>query len=749
MNKKEDDFHKKLLATFRVEAAEHITAITSGLIELEKLHEPQRQMEIIESIFREAHSFKGAARVVNMTEVETICQKVENIFASLKRNEVPLTPELLDTIHRAIDALAGIHSAPQSTAIPAPTSSVPKFPEAHEGQEKETEVTPKPAAESASSVMAQPLIPNLSETVRISTAKLDALFLQVEELLSSKLAARQRSIELHEISGALAGWKKRWTRILPDLRGMEKSFRGNGEEKNPRIQKLFEFVQWNSEFVKSLQNQIEGTEKTSKQDQRLLDTLVDNLLREMKTVLMLPCSSLLDMFPKFLRDLSRDRGKDVELVIRGGEMEIDRRILEEMKDPLIHLVRNCIDHGIERKEERQARGKVPRGVVTMTVAQKEGGKFEVLVSDDGAGIDIESVRAAALKAGMISHEEASKRAEQEVLSLIFQSGISTSPMITELSGRGLGLAIVLEKVEKLGGRIVVENHPGRGTAFRIVLPVTLTTSRGILVRVGDHHFIIPMINIERVMRVGKEDVRTVENRETILYGGQAIALARLANVLGLNPKESGQTEKIPVILMGTGNKQIAFAVDQVENEQEFLVKSLGPQLSRIKNIASATILSTGKMVPILNALDLMKSAVKGAAVAPVPLARVEEREQKRKSILVVEDSITSRTLLKNILEASGFEVKTAVDGLEAFTILRTEPFDLVVSDVDMPRMNGFDLTERIRGDRRFSEIPVVLVTALESREDRERGVDVGANAYIVKSSFDQENLLGIIRRLLG
>ncbi len=748
MNKKEDDFQKRLLDTFKVEAEEHITAITSGLIELEKAREPQRQMEIIEAIFREAHSLKGAARAVNRTEIEAVCQEVENIFASLKRNRIDLTPELFDVAHRAVDTLVGFRSIPETEKAPAEPSAVTKLLEALEGKGKGTRVPQKPPAETTSPQIAQPLIPKLTETVRVSTAKLDAILLQAEELLSAKLAARQRAIELQEMTTAFASWKKKWIRILPDLRGIEQSIRGNGEKRNPRINKLFDYLQWNTEFVKSAQDRIEGVEKAAKQDQRFLDTMVDNLLEDIKKVLMLPFSSLLDMFPKFVRDLSRDRGKDGELVIRGGEIEIDRRILEEMKDPLIHLVRNCIDHGIERKEERQAKGKVPRGVVTMGISQKEGGNVEVLVSDDGSGIDIEAVRAAALKAGIISREDSGKLGEQEVLSLIFRSGVSTSPMITDLSGRGLGLAIVLEKVEKLGGVVGVESNTGRGTTFRIVLPVTLATSRGILVRVAEHLFIIPMTGIERVMRVDKGDVRTVENRETIHHDGQAVSLVRLGSVLGLNTRESNDKEKIHVILISAGDKRIAFAVDQVENEQEVLVKDLGRQLSRVRNIAAATVLSTGKMVPILSVPDLMKSAVKGLPAVPVPLIRAEEGEEMRKSVLVVEDSITARTLLKNILEAAGYDVKTAVDGLDAFTTLRTEPFDMVISDVDMPRMNGFDLTDRIRHDKRLSELPVVLVTALESREDRERGIDVGANGYIVKSSFDQSNLLEVIKRLI-
>ena len=745
MNRKEDDFHKRILDTFRVEAEEHIAAITSGLIELEKIQEPQAQKETIEAVFREAHSLKGAARAVNRTEIETACQEVESIFASLKENKITLTPGLFDTLHRSVDTLIRIHSTPESQRTPIQPSTPPRPLEEIE----RAEVPQESRAEPVSPRISQTLIPKLTETVRIPTAKLDAIFLQAEELLSAKLAAGRRARELREMRMDLASWNKRWRRILPDLRGMAPSTQENGKEKSPRLDKISDFLQWNSDLVVSVQNKLDGAEKMLKQDLRFLDTVVDNLLEEVKKALMLPFSSLLEMFPKFVRDLSRDRDKDVELVIRGGEIEIDRRILEKMKDPLIHLVRNCIDHGIERKAERRHRGKSPRGALTIDISQTEGGRVEVLVSDDGAGIDIEAVRRVGLRTGIISPDGVEKWTEEDALSLIFSSGVSTSPIVTDLSGRGLGLAIVLDEVERLGGAVGVQSKPSHGTAFRIVLPVTLATSRGILVRVGEHLFVIPMANVERVMRIDKSDVRTVENRETIHHDGRAFSLVRLGSVLGLNMSEAGDKDKIHVILLSAGDKRIAFSVDRVENEQEVLVKGMGRQLLRVRNIAAATVLGTGKMVLVLNVLDLMKSAVKELPAVSVPPIKDNGGEEKRKSVLVVEDSITARTLLKNILEAAGYDVRTAVDGLEAFTTLRTEPFDAVVSDVDMPRMNGFDLTDRIRHDRSLSELPVILVTALESRKDRERGIDVGANAYIVKSSFDQSNLLEVIKRLIG
>jgi two-component system, chemotaxis family, sensor kinase CheA len=480
--------------------------------------------------------------------------------------------------------------------------------------------------------------------------------------------------------------------------------------------------------------------------------MVDGLLEDMKKVVMLPVSSFLQLFPKLVRDLARDQGKEAELVIRGGEIEIDKRILEEMKDPFIHLLRNCVDHGIEKPEERARKRKLPRGTIAITFEPKNSRQVEILISDDGVGIDVAKVRSTALKDDRLAQEEGGSRSQQEALSLIFESGVSTSPIITDLSGRGLGLAIVREKVEKLGGAISVETQPDSGTTFRIMLPLALTTFRGVIVRVGERQFVLPTISVERVTSVNKAQIKTVENRETIQLSGQILSLVKLADTLELPPASAANdsTKVIKVVVLTSAEKRLAFLVDEVLGEQEVLVKSLGQQLSRVRNVAGATILGTGSVVPILNISDLIKSAVRSSipATRELTATTAEHAEARRKSILVAEDSITARTLLKNILETAGYVVATAVDGVDAFTQLRSGEFDLVVSDVEMPRMSGFDLTVKIRGDKKLADLPLVLVTALEARGDRERGIEVGANAYIVKSSFDQSNLLAVIQKLI-
>lgn len=768
---KDDDFLKKLLATFQVEAQEHLQAISSGLLTLEKTPDATAQRELVETVFREAHSLKGAARAVNMTEIETICQSLESLCAAWRRQELSPSPALFDVLRKVVDGietllvLAGREQTPAEkswvrTLLDRVESVLQGEPLSSEQAKREAAEEDLPPVSPPASVLSTTSEKSvLGETVRIPTAKLDSLLRQAEELITAKLLTSQRTAALRELNVMRAVWQKEWAKHRPQVRTLQQSLESNDRRngrahfrdgRDAQVTRLLEFLQWNEGHLKTLEDMLATLAKAAEEDQRTLGRMVDNLLEDMKKVLLLPFSSILAVFPKLVRDLAHDCGKEVELVIQGGEIEADRRILEEIKAPLLHLVRNCIDHGIEAPTERARKQKPPHGTITIALAPQGGDKVEIRIADDGAGIDVAAVRSAAQKLGLLAQGATEQLSEQETVSLMFHSGMSTSPIITDLSGRGLGLAIVREKVEKLGGIVSVATQRDAGTTFRLILPLTLATFRGVLVRVSAHRFVLPTTYVERVVRVNTADIKTVENRETMQLNGQAVSLVRLDNVLGLSQQHipGNGTDRVPVVVVATAEKRIAFLVDEVLYEQEVLMKSLGPQLSRVRNIAGATVLDAGSVVPILNVPDLMKSAVRaGTAAGQRPAAPTEEATEKQ-SILVVEDSITARTLIQNILEAAGYSVVTAVDGIDGFTKLRSGAFHLVVSDVEMPRMNGFDLTTKIRGDQKLAEVPVVLVTALESREDREHGIEVGANAYIVKRSFDQSNLLEAVRRLI-
>jgi two-component system chemotaxis sensor kinase CheA len=756
-----DEIQTRLLAMFRVEAEEHLKLMTAGLIELERTPNFARQLTIVENIFREAHSLKGAARSVSMSEVESLCQSLETVFAAWKREELSPSRELYDALHRAMDSVGQLSAASEGDRAPTLKGQIGQLNEqlaeflqerSSKRKTKSEQADPSPfASEPGLSVAEARSAP--SDTVRIATAKLDAVLLQAEQLLSVKLATSHHAAELKEVNAELARWKREWAKIQPEVRTIARSRKKNTHddaEREGQFTKIAEFLDWNLQAFTKLDDHLTALKRLAEQDRRALGAMVDELLADMKNVLMLAVNSLLETFPGLVRRLSRDQAKEVDLVIEGGEVEVDRRILEEMKDPLIHLIRNCIDHGIEKPEERERKNKPRRGTIKIAVSQLDGSKVQILISDDGRGIDRAEIQASALKLGLMTQQEADNLSHPEALALIFRSGVSSSPLITDLSGRGLGLAIVREKAEKLRGTVTVHSEIDRGTAFRVVLPLMIATFHGIPVRVDEALFVIPSTAVERVAQVDKEKIKTVGNKETIELEGKTFALVHLGDALERTRPESTEESKdrVLIVLISQDEKRIAFVVDEVINEQEVLVKTLGRQLSRVRNVAGATVLANRRLVPVLNVADLMQSAIRlSGATTRLAGTVLEKAKRTKKSVLVVEDSITSRALLKSILEGAGYDVNTAVDGVDGLNQLRGGGFDAVVTDIEMPRMNGFDLTAMIRADKKLSEVPVILVTALQSREDRERGMDVGANAYIVKSSFDQSNLLDVMGRL--
>lgn len=730
MAEKDSDFLNRLLTTFRIEAQDHIDKLFAGVDELERTPDDASQRAaIVEIIFREAHSLKGAARSLNLTQIESACQSLETTFAAMKRQELSATTELFDSLHQQLNRLSALLPLP---AMPPETRDAQPTKKAH--------IPPRAIEET----LGPRRVPEIKSpgTVRITTDRLDAIFLQAEEMLSAKLLAQQHRQELQAVQTMTASWGKEWAH----LRTRHADFYSAAAQQQPRL----ELLDRNTAFIKSLMHQLNALAKSTDQDQRMLGHMVDNLLEEMKKALMLPFSTLTESFSRMVREFAREAGKEIDLDIRGGEIEADRRILEKIKDPLLHLIRNCVDHGIEKPQQRIDKHKPPRGTIHISFTPRSGNHVEILIADDGAGIDIAKVKTAAERLGILTAEQISKLDPRQALELVYQSGLSTSSIITEISGHGLGLAIVQEKVDGLSGSISLDTQPDLGTTFRIVLPLMFATYRGIAVRVADQRFVVPVTGTERTLKVNNAEIRTVENRETFNLNGETLPLVWLGDILAL-PRPSIVASSLAshqVIVLFAGRKRIAFVVDEVLYEQEVLVKSLGKQLARVRNIAGATILGSGKAVPVLNVSDLMKSALSAATAGPVTSNIREEQSVRTKSVLVVEDSITARSLLKGILESAGYQVMTAIDGIDGLTRLRSGEFDIVVSDVDMPRMNGFEMTAKIRADKKFAELPVVLVTALASREDREQGIGVGANAYIVKSSFEQSNLLEVVQRLI-
>ena len=695
----------QLRATFRIEAQELLQAIGAGLLQLEQQAlPPQRRQAVVESVFRATHSLKGAAGAVELHRIGAVCQSLEDIFALWKNAgaQGPL-PQNFDALHQALREIAGLLEA-SAPATPPPPDAEPAAKAA-------------PGADAA----ATPPLPHdaSASTVRVRAESLEQYLLEAEEMLAAKLSAARQVHELHAL-----------TRQLDEAQ--------RDAQAQPHLQRA----------MKGLGGRLHALARTAEQDGELVGKLVDALQVRAKKLLLLPFVQLCAGWPALVRELAGQQGKQAELVLQGVNIEVDKRILEALKDPLLHLLRNCIAHGIEEPRERQRLGKPARGRIELVVEQLPGSEIRIRLSDDGAGIDADRVRQVAVERGLVTAQEAQGLADAEARLLVLRSGLSTSARVTELAGQGLGLAIVQERAVELGGRIALRSGPGQGTVFEIIVPALRAAFRGVLVRAAGRALALPTHAVERVLRLRAADLCEVEGRAMLRLEGRLLPLLRLSDVLDLphaapaRPALAG----LPALLLGRDGQRTAFAADEVVGEQELLVKPLTRPLARVPHVAAAAMLPTGKLAMVLHVPDLLRSASRQGGAAIPSSATAAEAQAAR--ILVAEDSITSRLLIASTLEQAGWRVTTAVDGLDAWLRLGAEPFDLVVSDVEMPRLDGFELTARIRANARLARTPVVLVTGREKREDLERGVDAGASAYIVKSSFDQSDLVQAIRRLL-
>jgi two-component system, chemotaxis family, sensor kinase CheA len=741
MDPRDAELLSRLLPTFRLEAEDHLRRIEILLGALRE--EPSR--ESVQEAFREVHSLKGAARAVGARELEALCQEMEAVFAGATKGALRLERGVLDLLYLAADLasdmarVAGKDPSPELGALAAEATR--RLAEAARGQQVEPpEEIPRQAAESFAA-------PRPTDTLRIGTEKIEQVLIQAEELLGSKLAAREQKEAIGALLRELGQIRRSLSLAAAEGRALQRSTEGISPEspggRSPILQRLVGLLAEGEDAARTVQESTRRLLGESEEHFRFVATKVDALLAAVRETLMLPVGSLLESLPRMVRELARESGKGAELELSGGEIPVDRRILEEMRDPLQHLLRNAIDHGVEPADERQRRGKEVRGRIRLEVTSPSPRRVLFVLSDDGRGIDLSKVKEAAVREGVVSREDAEALDEWEIASLAFTAGLSTRESVTTVSGRGLGLSIVREKVERLGGEVHVSSRSGEGTTFRLEIPAAMAAFRGILTRLGQAHYIFPAVDVERVLRISPLEVRTLESREMVELEGFPLPVVPLEVPLELPLLSPDARDPLPLVLTHSRRGRVAFVVDEIISEQEFLIKGLGRQLLKVENFSGSAILGNGTIAFILDIEDLARRA-SGMPPTAGPAAQ-EPALPARKRVLVAEDSITARTLLRNILEGAGYAVTTAVDGMDALQRLASAVFDVVVSDVEMPRMDGFALTRKIREN--YGRLPVILVTGLASQEDRERGIEAGADAYIVKSRFDQGNLLEVVGRL--
>jgi two-component system, chemotaxis family, sensor kinase CheA len=745
----------RLLRAFASEADERLQTMNQELLMLEGTTEPDEMRRRLEALFREAHSLKGAARAVSAERVEVLAHRVESLFELLRDGQVTAEPSVCDVSYRALDALtqlareatsdepADVDLASLEAMLDHPELGVtdrPALVPAENGPAPPTPaalVRPPAAAPAPMPPVPVPKPPaaTVSDTVRMATSKLDALLVGVGELAVAQAALLQPLSALRALAEELQGWetatRRRRTaarRTGPTRPDVREAGLNNGD--------------W--ERLRSTRKRAVEIHRLLGDASRLVAQRTAELEDEVRRSRMLPVSSILDSFPRMIRDIAREHNKQVSLVVNGGDTEVDRSLLEQLRAPLTHVVRNSIDHGVEPDVERLAAGKASGGTI-MVSASQQGGTLSVEVSDDGAGIDVERIRAKAVERGLCTQGAAERMSDSEAIGLIYRSGFSTAPMITDLSGRGVGLDVVREQIERLHGMIDLDTTAGSGTRFTFVLPLSVSTTPCLLVGVAGQSFALPVTNVSRIVNVARDAISSVEGTSVLNHDGSIVAIADLAAVLGIQRDAAlPLKDPSPAIMIGSADRRMAFLVDHLIDLQSVVTKALPAPLYRVRHLSGATILGDGTVIAILNAANLIRTA----SPQREDDWSVPSTTRPTTVVLLAEDSITTRALEQSILESAGYEVRAVIDGLEAWKILEQGGIDVVVSDVHMSGMDGFELTAKVRDDNRFAHLPVILVTSKDSRSHRERGVEVGADAYIIKGSFEQQNLIDAVARLV-
>jgi two-component system chemotaxis sensor kinase CheA len=741
-----DDLVQRLMVTFVGELEDHARALERDLLALEKRPAPDAKSEIFASLFRTAHSLKGSARMVRVSLLETTGHRLEEIFAAARDGRLPIDPAFFELLLATVDAMGEVGHRLRTNANLAGVrlDGVVRRLAMAMGPREET----SPSAPAELGVVSRPAAEEWSGVVRVPAEKLDALLAQTGEMLIIRHRAEARGEAAAALQDLMVSWHREWRRVEQGIAGLLKSdidTESPSKARNGVVQRrrLETSIRRNSDALSRFAGSLERLVADLGEDRRVIEQTVTPLDVEVRRIRMVPFSAACDGLERLVRDLTARGDKRVQLDIEGGEIEIDRSIVEGLKDPLLHLVRNAVDHGIEPATARRAASKPDLGRVTVAAALR-GPRVEVTVTDDGQGLDTDAIRKQLRK-----RNPAMAADNLDAAQIIFLPGLSTSEKVTPISGRGVGLDVVKTRLTSMRGTVDISFKAGQGTKFTLVVPLTLTSIRVILVEASGQTYAIDTIGVHRVLRINVDDIRSIEGRKVLLIAGMSVPLVTLAESLSLHrraPLVGGA--KIPVVVLAVGTRLVAFIVDDLQSEREVVVRALGPRLRHVKYVSGGTILPDGRVALILNAPDLIQHALSLPAAASLPDAQGIVPRSARKRLLVADDSVTVRTLQKNILESAGYDVMAAVDGMEAWHLLSEKGADLVISDVEMPRMDGFSLTEAIRDSKRFRDLPVILITAMESDADKTRGLAAGADAYCLKSTFDQKDLLATIARLL-
>ncbi|KAB8037333.1 hybrid sensor histidine kinase/response regulator [Janthinobacterium aquaticum] len=771
-----------MLELFRMEADSQTHILTDGLLALERR---AGDAGAIEAMMRAAHSIKGAAAIVGLQVVVQLAHGMEDAFVAAQHGRLKLTPERVDVLLSGVDlivqvsrlddasaegwlaanggqikqtlsAIEGIAELPELPALP-PLPSSPATaatgPAAAPASGTGSSLPPDILAALAGEMQAElageaaNVAPETSEaapaTPRASAAAPAKAAQNFDRLLSLASESRINAHQMHPFIGALQRFKRNQSNLFAAVEQLHEAISRSGDpglmEKSllalQKTQPLKQFV-------------LEHMADMEAYERRLL-AVSQGMVDEVLALRMRPFRDGIHAFPRMVRDLARSLGKEAQLVIEGEETLVDRDILAKIESPLNHMLRNALDHGMEGPYERLDAGKPAMGTIRME-ARHRAGMLSIEISDDGRGVDLEKIRQSVVQRKMASPAMAAALSGGELLEFLFLPAFSLKEKANELSGRGVGLDIVHETIRQQNGTVRLESEPGRGFRALITLPLTQSIVRALVITIQGEAYAIPIVKVESVLRVPQAAIHTLENKQFFELKGEHLGLVSAAQVLELGSTEASGDD-LPVVVIGRGKQSYALVVDAIRGEQSLAVQAIDPIFGKMRDISAAALLDDGEPVLILDVPDLLLSIDKLLHEGSLQqLAQSQLAERRRvKRILVVDDSLTVREMERKLLLGRGFEVDVAIDGIDGWNVVRSGEYDLVITDVDMPRMDGIELVTLIKKDLHLHKLPVMIVSYKDRQEDRARGLSAGADYYLTKGSFHDETLLDAVADLIG
>lgn len=744
-----------MLELFRLEAEAQTQVLSQGLLALER---NPAQADQLEACMRAAHSLKGAARIVGLDAGVQVAHVMEDCLVGAQEGRLLLAPEHIDALLAGTDILLHIADAQAERAAraqqgvpvlverlqallagraPLPTALAPLAPAPIEAPQVDPQTASDTVADNTLRRRSSDGDESSDRVLRVTAERLNQLL----DYSSKALVESQRLKPLLDSLQRLKRIQASASRVLDGVRDA-----ANTASLDPEAQAyLADARRLVGECQQVLSEQIaeldEFSWKAGQRAQSLYDTALACRMR--------PFSDVLGGQARMVRDLGRSLGKSARLEVQGVSTQVDREVLEKLEAPLTHLLRNAVDHGIESPEARRQAGKPEEGCIRL-LARHHAGMLVLELQDDGAGVDLDRLRDAIVRRQLSTAETVARLTEDELLSFLFLPGFSMREQVTEVSGRGVGLDAVQHMVRQLRGGIRMEQVRGQGARFHLEVPLTLSVVRSLVVTIGGEAYAFPLAHIERMRRLAPEEIVQLEGRQQFWHEGRHVGLVSASQLLQ-RPDGSNSEDEIAVVVIRERDMAYGVAVERFIGERTLVVLPLDPRLGKVQDVSAGALLDDGTPVLILDVEDMLRSVEKLLMTSRLeridPTGRLTGPQRKR--VLVVDDSLTVRELERKLLLGRGYDVAVAVDGMDGWNALRSEHFDLVITDIDMPRMDGIELVTLIRRDSRLQSLPVMVVSYKDREEDRRRGLDAGADYYLAKASFHDEALLDAVVDLIG